>query len=228
MRPLARPPMIVAVGEPDAPLLSLETLRRQCSVIADSVDSDGNPVAQDDPILLDCLAAAVEHAENFTGIAIALRTYELAADAFPSVWDRSSSSLELRGPLVDITEFYVGAPSDMTIDTAPEYDSDGVQVNYVYTMDTFSQIPSVRPLGTWPTLVESTNQIRIVFRAGYSSEGNPSSDGPPLPAAIRRAVLLMVGHWYNAREDAAEKALTEIPNGFETLLRPYRVKLGMA
>ncbi len=70
--------------------------------------------------------------------------------------------------------------------------------------------------------------MKVRYRSGYQSEEDPDSDAPPLPRSLRAAILLVLGHLYENREDSVEKALASIPNGAEALMRPLRVRLGMA
>lgn len=41
---------------------------------------------------------------------------------------------------------------------------------------------------------------------------------PPVSARVKTAMLLLVGGWYENRQDGAEKAQTEIPHGVAALL----------
>ena len=53
--------------------------------------------------------------------------------------------------------------------------------------------------------------ITIQYVAGYSS----------IPAAIKQAALLLIGHWYENRE-AVGASLSELPLAFNALIAPYR------
>lgn len=46
--------------------------------------------------------------------------------------------------------------------------------------------------------------------------------GGDLPLGLKQAVLLLVGHWYNQREEATMGQMYSIPMGFEALVRPYQ------
>ena len=51
-----------------------------------------------------------------------------------------------------------------------------------------------------------------------------TNDGIVVNDSIRSAVLLIVGHLYNSREDVVVGvSVTKLPNGAEWLLQPYRV-----
>ena len=49
-----------------------------------------------------------------------------------------------------------------------------------------------------------------------------SGDGVVVPAALRQAMLMLVGHWYAAREATAETRLEPVPHGVKALIAPYR------
>lgn len=193
-------------------LLSLETLRAQCEVVPIDGDSDAE-THPDDALLLGLLDAAVAHAEEFTGRAINLQTFEVAFDKLPA----AGAAITLpRPPLVEVISFSAQNDSDGELDPAD------------YVVDDYGDAARLMPVTNWPTFAEATNNVRIRFRAGYQSEVDPDSDAQPLPGNIRQAVLLLVGHWYANREDATERAPTSIPEGFRALLRPMRVRLGFA
>jgi hypothetical protein len=62
---------------------------------------------------------------------------------------------------------------------------------------------------------------------GYGDD----SDSEPLPFEAKAAILLIVGHLYENREEVVEhsnQTLLNIPTGAEALLRPLRVRMGMA
>ena len=200
------------VTQPIGHVLSIETCRAHLEIVPIDSDSDGES-HPDDGLILAMLDAAVEHAEDFTGQSISIKTYEAAMDEFPD------GDIELlHPPLIELISFTTGDESDATaVDPG------------AYLVSDYGDMARIRPLASWPsTSVPVADTIKIQYRAGYSSEGNSDTDAQPLPANIRAAILLMLGHLYNNREDSAEKAVSTIPGGFEALLRPRRVRMGMA
>lgn len=201
------------IVHPTGHLLSLETCRDHLEVVPIDGDSD-NESHPDDELILGMLDAAVEHAEQFTGLSILLRTWEAAMDEFPT------GGIELpRPPFVALLSFSAGNDSDGELDASS------------YTVDDYGtpeQPVVLRAANTWPVVTKATNTIKVRYVAGYQSEENPDSDAPPLPRSLRAAILLVLGHLYENREDSVEKALASIPNGAEALMRPLRVRLGMA
>jgi len=64
----------------------------------------------------------------------------------------------------------------------------------------------------WPATDGEPGSVRIEFTAGYTE----------LPASIRQAALLMIGHWYENREAATEAKLSDMPMAVDALLMPCR------
>lgn len=194
-------------------VLSLDTCREHLEVVPIDGDSD-NESHPDDQLILGMLDAAVAHAEQFTGLSIALRTWEAAMDQFPA------EGFELpRPPFVELLSFSAGNDSDGELDPAS------------YVVDDYGtpeQPVVLRAASSWPTVTKAPNTIKVRYRAGYQSEEDPDSDAPPMPRSLRAALLLVLGHLYENREDSVEKALASIPNGADALMRPLRVRLGMA
>ena len=84
---------------------------------------------------------------------------------------------------------------------------------------------------TWPTTLDGVNAVRIQFIAGYPA----TTDSPPdlagnVPASIRQGMLLMIGSMFESREDQFMDNMEKFPFPFasHSLLRPFRVQLGMA
>ncbi len=70
-----------------------------------------------------------------------------------------------------------------------------------------------------PTDLHDQSAVTVTYKAGY-----PVSDGKPTaPAAIKVAILLMVGHWYENRETVVTGTIaTELPFAANALLAPFR------
>ncbi|MFG1247621.1 head-tail connector protein [Xanthobacter flavus] len=65
----------------------------------------------------------------------------------------------------------------------------------------------------WPSVYPRDDAVRVTYKAGYGLTAND------VPAAIRHAALLMVGHWYEHREDAEAGT---VPKASNILLAPLR------
>lgn len=84
------------------------------------------------------------------------------------------------------------------------------------------------------SLAEAKAQLRVSFDADdtyissliEAATGYVESIGvaiaTPLPAPVRQAILLLVSHWYGARDAAGEKPSQAIEFGVDALTAPYR------
>ncbi|WP_375597576.1 head-tail connector protein [Devosia sp. Naph2] len=71
---------------------------------------------------------------------------------------------------------------------------------------------------SFPAGLYESDPISVTFKAGYPEVGGEST----VPSAIKVAIMLMVGHWFNNRETASADAMQEIPFGAEVLLSTFR------
>ena len=70
----------------------------------------------------------------------------------------------------------------------------------------------------WPSdVLHQYNPIKVRFVCGYTASSN-------IPQGIKQAMLLMIGHWYENREETiAGQDLNVIPKASAALLAPHRV-----
>jgi len=173
----------------------------------DAVDSDGRP---DDDLITALITAAREYCENFTGLSLALKDYEVRLAEFPD---------EIELPHPPFVSLLNGITiSDETSDNAIDED--------LYTTDDYTyEYAVLYPVNSWPTLATG-NTVRIRYRAGYGDESEAAGH---VPTTIKHAMLLLIGHWYGNREAVnVGNIITPFDFAVEALLRPHRVRLGMA
>jgi len=101
------------------------------------------------------------------------------------------------------------------------YDTDGVLQtdtlsNYQITGPKFATIIGPKSGFNWPVTQDRSDAIRIEYQAGYGAA--PTN----VPQGIRHAMMLLIGHWYDNRENSQMDQLADIPFGFESLLNIYR------
>jgi uncharacterized phiE125 gp8 family phage protein len=65
---------------------------------------------------------------------------------------------------------------------------------------------------TWPPHLQDDNAISVTWWGGYGASGTS------VPAAIRHAMLMLVGMWYERRMAADSMSGNEIPFGVKSLL----------
>lgn len=67
----------------------------------------------------------------------------------------------------------------------------------------------------WPAVRNTPDAIEIDFTAGHDSAS-------AVPTLWKRAALLLIGHWYENRQAAEEKAIKQIEMGLENILEQMR------
>jgi len=173
-------------------------------------------VSAEDALIETLIQVAREHAESVTGRAFITQTWEYAIDDFPPFYWRNHRSHihdqhAIRLPktpvqTVDAVNYLAPDGSDQTVDPS------------VYRVDSVSDPTRVTEAdgSHWPTTNHVTNAVRVEFTAGY---GDNAED---VPAAIRQAILLMIGHWYDHRQAVMEDNVAETPMAAKSLLAPYK------
>lgn len=167
-----------------------------------------------DDLLRALIHAARDYVEEYCGVSLVTQTREVGFDAF-------GSQLEIPyGPVQEIVSIeYLNGDSVSTPFTG-------------YQIDTGGRIARVdAAYGTaWPTALGALNAITVRYIAGFPPiEGSPTDYTGNVPGAIKQAMRLMVGTWYENRESAIVGATVfEQSFGITALLNPYRVRTGMA
>ena len=69
---------------------------------------------------------------------------------------------------------------------------------------------------SWPNAQDRQDAIKIEYEIGY---GDTSSD---VPDTIRHAMMMLIGHWYDNREQTGMDELSNVPFGYENLLNMHR------
>lgn len=200
------------ITEPTSEPITLEEARLHLGIVA--YDSDGHP---HDAMIEGMISSARTYAEEFTGLSLAIKTYELALDQFPEF---DEIQLDM-APVIDIT-------------SVSYIDEDLVQQSILdadFVLDSYQKPAWLLPAidFDWPATGSVINAVKIRYRAGYVP--TPDSDEPLallLPSAIKGAMLLLLADLYENRGQTIPGSVSELPVGVQGLLRPYRVRLGMA
>ena len=199
--------------EPTYEPITLEQARKQCKV-----DAFGDPPTHPDDDLIEIyISAAREWAELDTGCSLAQRQLPMAIDAFPTNGDGIPLPV---APVLSIL-------SITYLNTL------GIEVevpNVDYELDIFASPREIvlTPNSEWPSDVgDFNNPIRITYMTGYSSPEESPQDAP-MPRSVKAAILLVVGHLYDHRNENVEVALQTIPMGAKAFLDVVRRRVGMA
>lgn len=164
-------------------------------------------VDDDDALVGSLISTAREHLERISRpqVAMTAQRWLYVADAWPA-----SATIELRPyPLLTVDEVrYTDATGVETVIASSEY-----------VVDTHSQPGRLHMINGWPSAtLAALNGLEIEFTAGYGV------DVLSPPMALRQAVLLLVGHWYEHRELAMTTGAVpkELPFAVAALVAPWR------
>lgn len=167
--------------------------------------------ADDDELIRSLIVAAREYTENFTRRALMTQTWDLKLDTFPycdEIWLP-------KAPAVSVTSItYV--------------DNDGVTQTWstsAYTTD-FPTGPHARQgrivrayQQTYPQTRMVVNAVAVRFVCGYGAAA-------AVPAGIKQAMKLLIGHWYENREAVLTEARMTFPlptpMAVDSLLWPFK------
>lgn len=163
--------------------------------------------ADDDALISVLITAARQHIDGrdgWLGRALMTQTWDYALYSFPT-----TDCLEL--PLAPV----------QSITSITYTDTDGASQtfasgNYALGAD-LDWSPRVN-LGydkSWPSTRSIPDAVTVRFVAGYASAAD-------VPAPIKAAMLMIVGHLYEHRESVVDKQLSEVPRSVDSLLMPYR------
>lgn len=218
--------MLLTVAYPTIEPITLEQARLHLRL--DAIDSNGHP---DDYLVEYAITAAREWCENFTGRAFAGIGYELRMDEFSNsikIGPEPFKNVYMDEILGEEQVSYMPVVPFRDVEKITYVDSDGItqivdEAVYGISDDPFRPVIYAATTNGWP----DGSDVRIRFTSGYLP--SPDSTGlPAAPASTRFAMLLLIGHFYANREAITAQAMTQVPMGVNSLLRPYRDRLGMA
>ncbi len=165
-------------------------------------------VPDDDALISRLIAGARSEIERGLGRALITQTWTWWLDAWPP---GHAVPLPL-SPVQSIEQIRIYTADD-TFSLLP---ANG------YLLDGQGSPPRLIRRGSlaWPQTTRPGNGIAVDFTAGH---GTQPAD---VPAALRIAVLVLVGHWYENRQlaDTAGAATVSLPPMVRDLIDPYRVR----
>lgn len=157
---------------------------------------------EEDAFIESLIVAATQMLERETGVALITQSWRFWIDAAPS-----DKIIRLPvHPVQQITE-------------VRWFDAEGASV--VLDPDNYFLNAITRParlrLDTSPSLANPCNGIEVDLVAGF---GDVGSDAPDI---LRRALLVLVAHWYEFRGVySAEDQPVSVPEAYTRLIRHYR------
>ena len=163
------------------------------------VDTD-----DDDTYIETLITAARQWAETYLDRSLVYTQWEMKLDLFP--WEiempRPPMAQEGTTTAVSITYTLNESLGTATLSTSE------------YRVDRASTPGVARTNygGSWPSHLADQNSVTVTWWGGYGSSGSD------VPAAIRHAILMHVGHLYERRLAADNVASNEVPFGVKALL----------
>jgi len=164
--------------------------------------------ASDEDGLIDILLqAARETVEMRTGRSLITQSREIKLDYFP----KCDTIRVPFGPLQTVVvKYYDTTDTEVTLASSN------------YWVDTHSDVPRIVIKTSWPSTYDRPNAVKVEYTAGY---GNAGSN---VPAPLRKAVLLLLGHFYENRQNVivsgSPTGALELPYSAEVLMAPYVVE----
>lgn len=184
---------IKVITPPATEPLSLVEVRRQLRF-----EDDYN---MEDNFFNALIVVARQYCENYQNKKYITQTLELILDDFPHQdYIEFSSCSPVQS--VESVKYISSDDTEYTFDNT----------NYVLDNVSFVNRIVLKYNKDWPTTtLQPYNAVKIRFTAGY---GNAAD----VPQMVKQAMLLLVAHWYENREDTVEKMLSNIPKGANSLL----------
>lgn len=149
------------------------------------------------------IQAATNYVEQATGLQLITATYKLTLDRFPQ--DRV---IRLpKPPLISVTSIVYGDPDGWQTTLPSE----------AYTVDSTTK-PGRIVLNagqTWPQTANVANAVTINFTAGYG-------DAAAVPPLLKQCVKFLVGHYYENREGAIDRTISEVPMAVASIIDMYK------
>ncbi|MDF1606959.1 head-tail connector protein [Hoeflea sp. YIM 152468] len=170
--------------------------------------------ADDDTLITSLLGAAVDHLDGWSGIL----GRSLVEQEWRQDFDAFSSCLSLPlGPVISITSVdYTDANGDPAIVDSGSYSlktDAGGRSRVEFDGVSVSGSVSITYLSGYPTTPEVPADGEIPAIPAQST----------VPAAIKTAILLLIGNWYENRESVVTGTIaSELPLAVDALIAPYR------
>lgn len=159
----------------------------------------------DDALITRQIVAARQWVEHYTQRQLVTATWHLSLDRFPTCNERI---IELpKPPAVSVTSimYYDESGDSQTLASS----------KYILDSDSEPARIAEAPNQTWPSAQPRINAVTVTYTAGYGGEGD-------VPAALKAAMLLLIGHYYENRESVITGTIaTELPMAVQSLVDAY-------
>jgi uncharacterized phiE125 gp8 family phage protein len=169
--------------------------------------------SDDDSYIQNLVSSAREWVENYLDRTLIHTQWVMRFDKFP---DSGIEPVELpRPPMVAS-----GTATAVTVTFTQEAGPTSTYSTAEYRVDRNATPGAILPIygSTWTPHRQDDNAISVTWWAGYGATG------ASVPAAIRHAILMLVGHWYDgARSGVVVGSISkEVEFGVKSLLDSQR------
>jgi len=223
------------VTPPSAEQITLSEAREHLRVIA----YGSPPLSDEDAWIESNISVAREWCEGQSMCALCVQMLELGIGAFPgapwSAWNFVSPGgylpypycsgygimLPMASPFISIesVKYDDGSGVEQTLDPSAYYVNDYARPSVLYPA----------PGTFWPIAqFQNMRAVRVRYTCGYQLTGQSPTVSQDLPFEFRAAMLLVLGHLHENRENSLDVELHEIPLGAAALMERYSVRLGIA
>ena len=168
-------------------------------------------VSDDDTYIGTLITAAREWCEQYLDRTLVNTQWVMRFDSFPP---DGTQDIELPRPPMSMA----GTTTAVALTFTYENGTTATYSTASYRVDRNSTPGAVKTLygQTWPPHLMDDNAISVTWWAGYGSAGSS------VPAAVRHAILMVVGILYEKRAAAESGSLNEVPFGVKSLLDSQR------
>ena len=162
----------------------------------------------DDATITRHIKVARRQVEAYTNRALITQTWVSKLNAFPGS---------------DSDRLVMPKPPLQSVTTLKYYDTSGDQ--QTWDSDEYTVVISEEPgyiipaYGyAWPSTRDQVEAVEITWKAGYGAAGTN------VPDDIVQAMYMLIGHWYENREEVVIGTITsDIRLGYQSLLGPHRM-----
>lgn len=164
--------------------------------------------SDDDTYIGTLVTAARQWVEEYLDRTLVNTQWTMRLDAFPHEIELPRPPIASSGTVTAVTLTYTLGDDSTTTLAASEY-----RVDRQSTPGVVRQLRA----GSWPANLDDYNAVAVTWWAGYGATG------ASVPAAIRHAILMLVGHWYEMRSSVLTGSISkEIEFGVKSLLDSQR------
>lgn len=166
------------------------------------IDAD---ITEYDTYIGSLIKAARIYAEGRTWRAFLQQTLLLTLD----VWPADSIIVIPRPKLISVDSVkYTNTSGVLTTMT----------VNVDYQVDSYKEPARILPAYNqfWPELRDVPNAVQVTYKAGYGTAGSN------VPDDLRQALLLIIGSWFERREEPEYAGGVSVPWAADWILQSYK------